>query len=411
MRSGSTIREANDMTDHAHLRPASQAVHAGEKRPDSHGYPTSQPISVATAYAYDDTTDLDRAFDDPSHGFVYSRFGNPTVQAFERAVAALEETDEAIAFASGMAAIHAAVISAVPAGGTILASQDVYGATYTLLDKDLRRSGVTPEFVDILDLETVQRLARDKQPAAILAETVSNPLLRVADIPALARIARECGAALIIDNTFASPILCKPATIGADYVIHSTTKYLGGHGDSTGGVIATSSDRAAAIRGFLKLTGAILSPFEAWITHRGVKTLPLRMRAHGENALAVLDWLSNDSRIERVFYPGISNSVPDGVFSTESRGAMIAFEIAGAAREEIFAFLDALEMIIPAPTLGDVYSLALYPAMASHRGHTPERRAEIGIRDNLVRISVGIEDVADIIDDLDRALTKAAGVR
>jgi cystathionine gamma-synthase/methionine-gamma-lyase len=197
--------------------------------------------------------------------------------------------------------------------------------------------------------------------------------------------------------------------MGADYVVHSTTKYLGGHGDSTGGVIATSTERAAEVRTHLRLTGAILSPFEAWITHRGIKTLPLRMRAHCENARRVLNWLGSHPRIERIFYPGISGEVPAGVFSTDSYGAMIAFEIGAADRDSIFAFLDALEMIIPAPTLGDVYSLVLYPAMSSHRGHTPEKRAEIGIRDNLVRLSVGIEDPADIIADLDQALARAIG--
>jgi cystathionine gamma-synthase/methionine-gamma-lyase len=390
------------------LRSASLAVHAGEQHSGTRGYPTSQPISVATAYAYEAASDLDIAFDDPAHGYVYSRFGNPTVQALETVIAALEQTDEAIAFSSGMAAIHAAIINAVPAGASILASQDVYGATYTILNGDLRRS-ITPHFVDILDLANVEAKARELRPAAIIAETISNPLIRVADIPALSRIAKDVGASLIIDNTFASPMLCQPATLGADYVVHSTTKYLGGHGDSTGGVIATSSERATDVRTHLRLTGAILSPFEAWITHRGVKTLPLRMRAQCENARNVLDWLRSHPQVEQIYYPGISDEVPADVFTSESRGAMIAFEIAGADRDAVFAFLDSLQMIIPAPTLGDVYSLVLYPAMSSHRGHTPEKRAEIGIRDNLVRLSVGIEDAADIIADLDQALAKTPG--
>jgi cystathionine gamma-synthase/methionine-gamma-lyase len=387
------------------LRPASLAIHAGEQYSGTRGYPTSQPISVATAYAYEAASDLDIAFDDPAHGYVYSRFGNPTVQALETAIAALEQTDEAIAFSSGMAAIHAAIINAVPAGASILASQDLYGATYTILNGDLRRS-ITPHFVDILDLANVEAKARELRPAAIIAETISNPLIRVADIPALSRIAKDVEASLIIDNTFASPMLCQPATLGADYVVHSTTKYLGGHGDSTGGVIATSSERATDVRTHLRLTGAILSPFEAWITHRGVKTLPLRMRAQCENARNVLDWLRSHPQVEQIYYPGISGEVPADVFTSESRGGMLAFEIAGADRDAVFTFLDSLQMIIPAPTLGDVYSLILYPAMSSHRGHTPEKRAEIGIRDNLVRLSVGIEDAADIITDLDQALAK-----
>ena len=389
------------------LGAASKAVHAGERQSIGNGYPTSSPIHVATAYGYEAAAELDAVFADNSRGYVYSRYGNPTVRALEEAIAALEGTEEAVAFASGMAAIFAAVNQTTKHGQSIIVSQDVYGATFSLLQDNLSQSGITPHFVDILDIESVERIASEIKPAAILAETVSNPLIRVADIPALARIARSTGAKLIVDNTFASPVLVQPASLGADLVVHSTTKYLAGHGDSMGGVIATSKVEANAIRQTLKLTGAILSPFEAWITHRGIKTLPLRMKQHCVNAKYVISWLQADPRIDQVYYPGTPNELPSGVFIGDDHGAMLAYEVKGATPEIIFKLLDAFQMIIPAPTLGDVYSLTLYPAMSSHRGLTSAQRAQIGIRDNLVRLSVGIEDAADIIDDLDQALTIA----
>lgn len=389
------------------LGAASKAVHAGERKSVGNGYPTSSPIHTATAYGYESTAELDAVFADNSRGYVYSRYGNPTVRGLEEAIAALEGTEEAVAFASGMAAIFAAVNQTTKSGQSIIVSQDVYGATFSLLHDNLSQAGIRPHFVDILDLEKVQRIASEIKPAAILAETVSNPLIRVADIPSLSLIATSIDAKLIIDNTFVSPVLVQPASIGADLVVHSTTKYLAGHGDSTGGVIATNKPQADALRQTLKLTGAILSPFEAWITHRGIKTLPLRMKQHCSNAKYVLSWLQADARIDQVFYPGIPNELPSGVFISNDHGAMLAYEVKGATPEVIFKLLDAFQMIIPAPTLGDVYSLTLYPAMSSHRSLTSEQRAQIGIRDNLVRLSVGIENAADIIDDLDQALTIA----
>jgi cystathionine gamma-synthase/methionine-gamma-lyase len=391
--------------------PSTLAVHAGDHRPEAGGYPTTAPISLATAWAYRTTQGLDDAFDDPENGYVYARFANPTTAAFESAVAALEGTDEAVAFASGMAAIHGAIIDAARPGQKILASQDVYGATYAILNGEVRDSGIEPVLTDITDLATVTRLATEHRPAAIMAETISNPLLRVADIPALSRIARSIDAALIIDNTFASPIVVRPHAIGADYVVHSTTKYIGGHGDSTGGVIATTAGRAATVRARQRLMGPVMNPFDAWLTHRGLKTLAVRMRAHCENAAIVRDWLAQRRDIDRVHFPGAFDPLPDGVFHTDATGAMLAFEIAGAGRADIFRFLESLTLIVPAPTLGDVASLALYPAMSSQRGLTPEQRAEIGIGDNLVRLSVGIEDPHDIIADLERALDTVASRR
>lgn len=210
-----------------------------------------------------------------------------------------------------------------------------------------------------------------------------------------------------MDNTFATPVLLQPARMGADIVVHSTTKFIAGHGDTTGGVIATNIELAPVIREQARLSGALASPFDSWLSLRGLKTLPIRMRQHSENAAGVADWLQGDVRVDRVFYPGLNAPVPEAQFANAWRGAMISFEIKGATNEQVFRFLDALNLCQSATTLGDVYSLALYPAISSHRGLSKEEREKIGIKDNLVRLSVGIEAIEDIIFDFDQALDVA----
>ena len=393
--------------DLASMKPDTRAVHAGERIDLGDARPTTNSLHLATSFSYPTTDELDVIFADGSKGYVYSRHGSPTIRAFEQAIAAVEATDAAVAFPSGMAAINAALTFAAAPGDHILASQDIYGATVATLRTHFTRYNVTHEFVDALDLEAVLAAGKARKPKAIIVESVSNPLLRVADIAALASIAHELDAHLIVDNTFASPALIQPATIGADIVVHSTTKFISGHGDTTGGVIATTPEIAAIIREQARLSGAMPGPFDCWLALRGLKTLPLRMRQHSENAAAVADWLENDPRVQAVYYPGRNGEIPDAQFLTHHRGAMVSFEIANGGRPQAFAFLDAIQLIQSATTLGDVYSLSLYPAIASHRGLSPEERSAIGISDALLRLSIGIEDVEDIIRDLDRALAAA----
>ncbi|MGI8403176.1 MAG: trans-sulfuration enzyme family protein [Thermomicrobiales bacterium] len=386
------------------LKPATRAVHGGERIELGAARPTANSLHLSTSFGYPTTDELDGVFADNASGFVYSRHGNPNTRGFEAAIASLEETDEAIAYPSGMAAINAALTYAVAPGAHVLASQDIYGATFGTLRTHFQRFGVTPDFVDILDLDAVLQAVRNHKPSAIILESISNPLIRVANIAALAGIAHEAGAILIVDNTFATPVLLQPARVGADIVVHSTTKFIGGHGDTTGGVIATNSELAPVIREQARLSGALASPFDSWLSLRGLKTLPIRMRQHSENAAGVADWLQGDVRVDRVFYPGMNAPVPEAQFANAWRGAMISFEIKGATGEQVFRFLDALDLCQSATTLGDVYSLALYPAISSHRGLSKEEREKIGIKDNLVRLSVGIEAIEDIIFDLDQAL-------
>lgn len=382
-----------------------RAVHAGE-RPDRPDFtPTVTPIYPSVSYLADDPETQDAVFGGEQAGYVYTRHGNPTTRALEIAVAALEETEEAVAFGSGMAALLAAILNEVQVGDRVVASRDLYGATQALLSNVFGTLGVRTTFVDILDLEQVQRTLADVRPRVLLFETISNPLVHVADIPALVAIARQHRVRTIVDNTFATPLLVTPARFGVDTVVHSTTKYLGGHGDATGGVVATTHDRALEITELTKLTGAVLGPFEAWLTLRGVKTLSLRMQRQCENAAVLAEWLSRHPRIARVYYPGLAPAADtDRIFKNALRGGIVAFDIAGAGREEVFCFLRALRICLPVTTLGDVYTMVLYPAMSTHRTLTEQERAAAGIGAGLVRLSAGIEDVADLIEDLDQAL-------
>lgn len=387
---------------------ASRAVHAGERAPLPTFRPTATPIYPTSSFVYDDLADADAVFGNERAGYVYTRYGNPTFAALEAAVASLEGAEAAVAFGSGMAALHAAILNHVQAGSRVVAAREIYGATAALFTNLFATVGVKTSFVDVYDLAALEQAVAEIKPRVVFVETISNPLLKVADLPAIARIARGARAVLVVDNTFASPLLVNPLALGAHVVVHSSTKYLSGHGDVTGGVIATDADRAFELRELTKLTGGIPGPFEAWLTLRGIKTLPLRMRKQGENAAAVAGWLGADARVDRVFYPGCGPVPP--VFNGDARGGMVAFEIAGAGKEGVFRFLEALRMCLPATTLGDVYSLVLYPPMSTHRGLSPEERAALGIGDGLVRMSVGIEDAEDIVADLDAALAAATGL-
>lgn len=384
-------------------------MHSGEHalRPDFS--PTVTPIYAASAFVYDDTETLDAVFGNERDGFVYTRYGNPTTAALETAIAALEGTEAAVAYASGMAAIHAAILSEVQSGDRVVSARDVYGATYTVLNTLFSTLGIRTTFTDFLDLGQLETTLAEVKPRLVIFETISNPLLRVANISAVVELAHRYGARVAIDNTVASPFLVNPAHFGVDMVVHSTTKYLAGHGDVTGGIIATNTQKAQELRELNKLTGAILGPFESWLTLRGLKTLPLRMREHSKNAARVAAWLADHPMVAKVNYPGTTElGAAAAIFSNHYRGGMISFDIAGAGKPEVFRFLESLKLCLPATTLGDVYSLVLYPAISSHRALTPEQRQQVGIGDSLVRISVGIEDVADILTDLDAALRAAA---
>jgi len=385
------------------------AVHAGERAPKAEFTPVATPIYHSSSFFYDKIETLDAAFAGTYPGPMYARYGNPTVSALETAVAALEGGEAALAYSSGMAAIHGALLGAgLRAGSAVVAAHDVYGATYALLSTVLKDLGVTVQFVDATDVEATAGVVRETRPAALIVETLSNPLLKIADLPRLAMAAHDGGAALLVDNTFATPYLCRPLGHGADYVIHSATKYLGGHGDVLGGVVVTSAERRQRLFEINKLIGSNLGPQEAWLVLRGIKTLPLRVQRQCENALLVARWLSSQPAVCRVHFPGLASHPQYGLatrmLDRGLSGAMVSFELKDGDRQRVFRFMEALKLVLPATTLGDVYSLVLYPAMSSHRALDPEVRRRYGINDGLVRLSVGIEDPADIIADLEHAL-------
>ncbi|MBI4789735.1 MAG: aminotransferase class I/II-fold pyridoxal phosphate-dependent enzyme, partial [Chloroflexi bacterium] len=329
------------------------------------------------------------------------------------AMAELERGGSAHAFASGMAAIHAALLAAGARAGTrVVAALDAYGATVTLTQRLLTELGAQVRLVDVSDLPLLETLLAETRPVALLAETISNALLKVADIAALAELAHRHGAQLLIDNTFASPYLCNPLTLGADFVIHSATKYIGGHGDVMAGVVVTSAENRKKLYELNKLVGGVLGPFEAWLAMRGCKTLSLRVRQQCVNAARISEWLAAHPKIARVNYPGLTShrqhDLAQRLFGERGFGGMLSFEIANAGRAEVFRFMEALQLCLPATTLGDVYTLMLHPATTSHRALTAEERARVGIGEGLVRLSAGIEDVNDIIADLHQALARIA---
>jgi cystathionine beta-lyase/cystathionine gamma-synthase len=389
------------------LRPATRAVHGGERMDVRPAIPTVNPIHLSTSYVFESSDDLDAVFVDPSAGYAYGRFGNPTVRALEEAMAAVENAEASIAYPSGMAAINGAFSYLAKPGEHVVVSRDVYGATLTLLNGHFAEMGIFSHFVDITDLVAVQAVAEEVKPKVIYAETISNPLIKIADIRGIVDIGRDCGAKVVIDNTFASPALIRPADLGADLVLHSTTKFLGGHGDVLGGVVSGGIEDVTGLRNIARINGAVPGPFDAWLCSRGLKTLFLRMREHSANAREVVAWLQRDPRIERVYYPGLEDDSLSDQFLSDDRGGMVAFEVTGFGKEEAYRYLESLQLVEPATTLGDVYSLSLYPATSSHRGLSPEQRADWGIGDNLLRLSIGIEDARDIIDDIDQALTAA----
>jgi len=388
---------------------ATKAVHAGEHPRPFEATPTVTPIHNAVTYTYADMEALDRVFEDSSKGFVYSRFGNPTNAAFEAAMAALEGGSAALSFASGMAAIHAALLAAgARAEATVVAATDIYGATYTLLSRLFATLGVRAVFCDFTDLEKLEKTLGEARPRVVLFETLSNPLLRLADTPEVIERAHACGADVIVDSTFATPYLIRPLEMGADYVVHSVTKYLSGHGDVLAGVVVTNERNRPGLSDILKAVGGNLGPNEAWLALRGLKTLPLRMERQCQNAARVASWLEAHPRVALVHYPGLpshpQHALARRLLAGGLFGAMVSFEIEGAGRPEVFRFLEALELCLPATSLGDVQTLALYPAHSSHRALTPEQRVNIGISDGLVRLSVGIEAAEDILADLSQAL-------
>ena len=387
-----------------------QIVHAGERRVLPVGLPVASPIYTTATYTYDSMAEIDKVFAGETPDYIYTRNGNPTVAALEEAMAVIEDGAAACAYSSGMAALHAALFACeLLPGASVLASADLYGASFELLYKIFGSFGVKTVTADFSDLDALREKAQEIKPGVLLAETISNPLLKICDIAVCAEIAHEVGARLIVDNTFATPFLCQPLKLGADFAVHSATKYLGGHADAMGGVVVAREefDRAALV-GVMKLVGGVLSVWEAHQILRGIKTLALRIARQCANAQILAEHLSNHPKIEVVFYPNLYSSVEAEIVRRVLRdpfgGALLSIKLKENTREAAFLFMDSLKLCVRATSLGDVFTSVSYPAISSHRELSPTKRASLGISDGLVRISVGIEDTADIVADIEQAL-------
>ncbi len=387
-----------------------RAVHVGDRKKPGEHIPSTTPINLSSTYFYDTSEQLDKVFGQEIEGESYSRYSNPTTTALEELVAELENGPGALVCSSGMMAVQVSLMAALlDRRKSVLAANALYGATIKLLTQVFSAFGVSVRFIDVCDLDAVRAAVAEEAPGCIFMETISNPLLRVGAIDELAKIARECGAALVVDSTFATPLMVRPLELGAHMVVHSLTKYLAGHGDVLAGAIVSDEEHLPILRGLSRTFGPNLGPFSAYLAMRGIKTFPLRMERQCQNACRLASSLSSHPAVEKVYFPADPNH-PDAatirrMFPPNLFGAIVSFELKDVTeQQEVFAFMDRLKLVVRGTSLGDVHSLILYPAMASHRDVGLKQRLRMGIKENLVRISVGIENIDDILADFDQAL-------
>ncbi len=396
------------------MKIQSQVVHTGDrKRQPGQMVPATTPIHLSSTFFYESAGTLDRVLGHEEEGYCYARYASPTNTALEELTTELERGAGSLATASGMAAIQIAFQAALlERPHSVVASHSIYGATVGFLDQILAPSGVDVTYADICDLEKLAQVIERKKPGCVFIESISNPLLRVGDLERIAELSRAAGAALLVDNTFATPMMIRPLEFGANMVVHSVTKYLAGHGDVLGGVVISDEPHHEQVRMISRLVGPVLGPFESYLTMRGIKTLALRFERQCQNARGVAEWLALHPCVDRIYYCS-DPAHPDAAaieryFEPGLFGAILSFEIKGAAKEQVLGFMDRLKMMVPGTSLGDVHSLLLYPWIASHRNVAPKMRERMGIRENLVRVAAGIEALDDILADLDQALRAVA---
>ena len=385
------------------LGTQTKLIHGGTRR--SPFGETSEALFLTSGFAYERAEDAEARFADRQEGFTYSRVGNPTVRMFEERMAALEGAEEATATASGMAAVNAALTCQLRAGCRVVASRLLFGSCDYILTEILPRFGVRVQLVDGTDLDA-WRDALAEPTDVVFFETPGNPTLELVDIAAVCDLAHKAGARVVVDNVIATPILQQPLKLGADIVVYSATKHIDGQGRCLGGVILSDAKfKREKLVPFVKNTGPSLSPFNAWVLLKGLETLPLRLRAHVANAEAVARHLADHPRVEGVLYPGLPDHPQHELARRQMKagGNLVAFRV-GGGRERAFEVLNRLRLVLVSNNLGDAKSLVTHPASTTHSRFSAERRAELGIAEDLLRLSVGIEDAADILADLDEAL-------
>ena len=384
---------------------STRAVGGWRHTPDVRQHPASPPLYQAATFIFDDIDDFASVAQTKiSGGYLYSRWANPTVDALGTVVSSLEGAEATACFASGMGAIAGTLFSLLRSGDHIVAAAQLYGGTHGLFGTALARAGVSVTTADVSDHGAIDD-AFTPATKVLYCETIGNPTMNVADIDALAAIARAHDVAFVVDATFTPPVMLRPLEHGADLVCHSATKYLGGHGDVTGGVVSGDAERIAAIRHLAIDTGGQMAPFDAWLIARGVQTLVLRVERICQNALVLARALEDHPAVSRVLYPGLE-SHPDHALArkllADRFGGMLAFDVGDAAAGR--RFLERVRIAAPAASLGGTKTLVVHPASVTHTQLTPEKRAAIGLTEGMVRVSVGIEDIDDLIADVEQAL-------
>lgn len=387
------------------------AVRAGQIRTGQLEH--SDAIFPTSSFVYGSAAQAAARFGGEEPGNIYSRFTNPTVQAFEGRIAAMEGGDRAVATSSGMAAILSTCMALLKSGDHVICSRGVFGTTNVLFQKYMAKFGVETTLVSLTDTEEWASAIRSNT-RMLFVETPSNPLCEVADMGALAKFAHDNDALFVVDNCFCTPVLQRPLDHGADIVIHSATKYLDGQGRCVGGVVVGPHKLMDEVYGFLRSAGPTMSPFNAWVFHKGLETLPIRMRAHCDNALELATWLEQQPEVERVYYAGLKSHPQHALAKKQQKGfgGVLSFCLKGG-REEAWSFIDATRMISITANLGDVKTTITHPATTTHGRLSPEDKASAGITENLLRLSVGIEAVEDLKTDLYRgfqALQNASNI-
>ncbi|AJC49289.1 PLP-dependent transferase [Allofrancisella guangzhouensis] len=379
-------------------------VHGGDE--DNQHQSVQPPLYLTSAFTFKDIQQADDTFSFKRKAYVYTRGGNPTVNLLERRMALLESAVGSVAFSSGMSAVTTVLLSFLSYGDTVIAHRNLYGSTFSAIDKLFPKYGIKANLIDLTDTASFEKLI-DKTVKVVYFETPTNPSLEIIDIKAIASIAKKYGIKVVVDNTFATPYLQKPLTLGADVVVHSTTKYLNGHGDVVGGIACANSEEYLASLKFEYMCelGGVMSPFDAWLILRGLKTLPLRVEKHQQNTREIAEFLNRHPMIERVLYPGFENH-PGHKIATEQMsgyGGIVSFELKGDS-DVGRKFIESVKMMKIAVSLGDTETLIQVPALMTHRGYPRGELAKFGFSENTVRIAAGLENTKDLIDDINQAL-------
>jgi methionine-gamma-lyase len=386
---------------------ATDLTHLGEKNPPSVSASKSIPISMSSVFVFDDVETLDAVYEGESEGYVYSRNGNPVHDALEEIITKIDEGEDAQVFSSGMAAITMTIISQIKSGDHIIASNVLYGGTYQFLKNELSKFNIEVTFIDLVNDEIEKYFKPNTK--LVYIETISNPLMEVIDIDNIADKTHASNAKLIVDNTFATAVVCQPLKLGADVVVYSATKYIGGHSDVTGGVVVSSKDIINGVKNTGALYGPMMSPFDAWLLIRSLRTLELRIIQHSNNALKLAEFLEKHPKIETVYYPGLKSSpsykISSNIFNNNLYGGMLSIDLKNG-ENGAYELIRQLETIKFVPSLAGVTTSVSYPVKTSHRALNNDELKKANISKGLIRVSTGLENIDDLISEFDKALNK-----